>query len=68
MTTLFSAPTRLEAWIAAVEHLLPRKHDLNIVLSISSPDSDRAVAGAARARVEKFYAAEGEPPLHAIAG
>jgi hypothetical protein len=67
MTTLFSAPTRLEAWLAAAEFLLERQRDLNVILSVDTPGSDGAVGRAARALVDEFYASEDQYPLHTVA-
>lgn len=67
MTTVFSAHTRLEAWLQAAEYLLDREHDLNVILSIASPGSDGAPAHQARSRIDAFYAAEDEDPLHTVA-
>jgi hypothetical protein len=67
MTTLFSAPTRLEAWLDAIDHILDIEADLNIILSITSPGSDGAVTRSAKSRIDAFYASEGKDPLHTIA-
>jgi hypothetical protein len=67
MTMIFSAPTRIDAWLQASEHLLKVGHDLNVVLSISSPASDGSDARAVTARVDSFYSCEGAAPLHTVA-
>lgn len=67
MTTLFPAATRLEAWLDAVEYLLKIGSDINVVLSISSPESDGTIAQAAHPRIDEFYASLDEAPLHTVA-
>ena len=67
MTTLISAPTRLEAWLAALEFLLERGRALNVILSIASPGSDGEVAQQARSLIDEFYASEKNYPVHTIA-
>jgi hypothetical protein len=67
MTIIFSAPTRLEAWLDAADFLVERGRDLNVILSIDSPGSDGTVAAQARSRVDEFYASESQHPLHTIA-
>lgn len=67
MTTLFSAPTRLEAWLDAAEFLLKKGPQLNVILSIASPASDGPAARVARSRVNDFFRSEGQHPLHTIA-
>jgi hypothetical protein len=67
MAALFSAQTRLEAWLDATEHLLQTGPELNVILSISSPASDGPVARAANERLNTFYASEDQAPLHTIA-
>ncbi len=67
MTMVFSAPTRIEAWLQATEHLLEAQRALNIILSIDSPGSDGVAARATKTRINEFYAAEGEDPLHTVA-
>ena len=67
MTTLFSAPTRLEAWLSAAEFLLERRRALNVVLSIDHPGSDGDVARRSRSLVDEFYASENQYPLHTVA-
>jgi len=67
LTTLLSGRTRLEVWLDAIDHLLARGPDLNVILSISSPGSDGMAAGAARGLLDSFYASEGAHPLHTVA-
>lgn len=67
MTMVFSAPTRIGAWLQACEHLLEVEHDLNVILSIESPGSDGVAARPAKASIDAFYAAEGADPLHTVA-
>ena len=67
MTTLFSAPTRIEAWLQASEYLLDAKHDLNVILSIASPATDGAGGRSIRSRIDAFYASEETEPLHTVA-
>lgn len=67
MTMVISAPTRIEAWLQACEHLLQAAHDLNVILSIESPGSDGAASRPTRARIDSFYASEGVDPLHTVA-
>ncbi|MFN0008314.1 MAG: hypothetical protein ACKVXR_10425 [Planctomycetota bacterium] len=67
MTTIISAPTRIEAWLQASEHLLEVEHDLNVILSIDSPGSDGAAARSAGTRINAFHKAEGADPLHTVA-
>jgi hypothetical protein len=67
MTRLFSAPTRLEAWLGATEHLLQADTDLNVILDIAGPGSDGAIADSARERIDEFFATAGEMPLHTVA-
>jgi hypothetical protein len=67
MTTLLSAPTRIEAWLQASEYLLNIEHDLNLILSIASPASDGAGGRAISSRIDAFYAAEKSAPLHTVA-
>src|SRR5438876_368358 len=67
MAVLFSAATRLEAWLDATEYLQRTGPELNVVLSVSSPASDGAVTRAANDRLNRFYASEEQAPLHTIA-
>ncbi len=67
MTTLVSAPTRLEAWLVATEFLLERGRALNVILSTASPGSDGEIARQARSLIDEFYASEKKYPLHTIA-
>src|SRR5205823_871708 len=67
MTMVISAPTRIDGWLQASEHLLEVEHDLNVILSIDSPGSDGAAASSTKARIDAFYAAEGADPLHTVA-
>ena len=67
MTVLFSAPTRLQAWLEATQYLLQSDRKLNVILDISSPASDGPYARYAKDRLNQFYASEGEAPLHSIA-
>jgi hypothetical protein len=67
MTTLFTARTRLEAWLAAADFLLAPGHALNVILSITSPGSDGDVARPARLLIDEFYGSEDEFPLHTVA-
>lgn len=67
MTEVIRAPTRFEAWLLAAEHLLPLKHDLNLILSIDAPGSDCNNGPEVNTRFDAFSAAEGVDPLHTIA-
>lgn len=67
MTTVFSAPTRTEAWLQACEHLLQSDHDLNVILSIASPGLDGVGGRAVKARLDAFYAGEKADPIHTVA-
>jgi hypothetical protein len=67
MTMIISAPTRLEAWLQACDHLLQTGRDLNVILSIASPGSDGTAARVSKARLDAFCASEGADPLHTVA-
>lgn len=67
MTMLFSAPTRLEAWLTAAEFLSERERALNVILSIANPGSDGEAARRARSLIDEFYASEDQYPLHTVA-
>ena len=66
MTTLIEADTRVEAWMAATEFLLPRKQMLNLVLTVHSPASNGAFHGA-DPRIDEFHVREKQLPLHSVA-
>jgi thymidylate synthase len=67
MTILFSATTRLESWLDATEYLLRFGNALNVILSISSPESDGPNALRAHDTLDEFYASENAMPLHTVA-
>jgi thymidylate synthase len=67
MTKIFSSSTRIDVWLQASEYLLEVGHDLNVILSISSPGSDGAPSAAVRARIDAFYSSEQAAPLHTVA-
>ena len=65
MTKLFPAKTRLEAWIAATEHVLKKGPHLNIILEVSSPGVEGPQS--IREALDAFYRDEGQLPLHSVA-
>jgi thymidylate synthase len=67
VTRVFPAETRLEAWLDATRSLLEDGPTLNIILSIASPATEGEAGLAARAILDRFYAAENQPPLHTVA-
>lgn len=67
MAKLIPANTRLEAWLAAVDYLIERKFDLNLILDIKSPESDGPKAAAAYKLMDKFFSREEEYPIHTVA-
>lgn len=67
MTTLFVAPTRLEAWLEASSYLLRVGPALNVILCISSPHTEGTAGVKARALVNAFCSSEGSAPLHTVA-
>lgn len=71
MTTLIERETRLEAWIAGVEHLVERDFDFNVILSIAQPSSDGGTAKKVMEHVDKFLLGEPDDkdvyPLNTIA-
>lgn len=67
MTKLIEAATRIEAWLQACDHLLPLKHDLNVILSIAQPGIEGELGKRAAPLVDAFLAEEEEYPLHTVA-
>lgn len=62
----FEAPTRLQAWLQASRYLIKEGPQLNVVLSISNPGSDGALAREASLLVDAFLHSEDNPPRHPV--
>lgn len=67
MAKVIPANTRLEAWLAAVDYLMGRKFDLNLILDIKSPGSDGPRAVAAYKLMDAFSSNAQEYPIHTVA-
>ncbi len=65
MTIVFPSNTRTGAWLQAVEHLLVKEHDLNVILSIDAPASGDSQK--ISQRIDSFFSEAKEDPLHTVA-
>ena len=67
MTRLFEVETRLDAWLDASRALVADGPMINVVLSIARPGTEGAAGKAARQVLDRFYAAQGQMPMHTVA-
>lgn len=69
MIEVFQARTRLEAWLAATRFLLrrPGQFALNVILDISEPGAASEPDTRLRSKLDDFYIAHGNDPLHTTA-
>lgn len=64
---VFSAETRLEAWVAATEYLLANGDALNVILDIARPATEGEPGRTARRMLDALYLKEDQLPLHTVA-
>lgn len=67
MTVIFENSHRLETWVDSTLFLLENGPQLNVVLSILSPESEGLGAKEARTMVDEFLGCEKQYPLHTVA-
>lgn len=67
MTQVFSARTRLEAWLDSVDFLLRKGDSLNVILDISDPVSTDPSCGAIDTLIDEMYLQEKQYSLHTVA-